>query len=83
MSRLKSNYINIVYARYATAIVVDDKLFLHIIISKYITLDKYYDVNLILYLLHFISMVDILFHIINFMNSGFSLSIFLFAKYNK
>jgi hypothetical protein len=39
---LKSNYINIVYSRYATAIAVDDKLFLHITISKYNTLDKYY-----------------------------------------
>jgi hypothetical protein len=36
-------------------------------ISKYITLDKYNDVNLISYLLHFILKVDILFHILNFM----------------
>jgi hypothetical protein len=32
---------------------------------------------------NFISKVDILFHILNFMNSGFSLNIFLFAKYNR
>ena len=49
---------------------VDEQLFLHITISKYITLDKYYDVILISYLLHLMLKVDILFHILNLMNSG-------------